>query len=118
MEPPAPPHRLTRNARPSPPEGYDPDDPGPWWPPWPPSARCWPNWAGGETRGQLRRLAALGPLALPVVVAALITALGAVVVAIVALVGTRVEARDARSRLVKDVDLMLKLDDGSRADAS
>jgi hypothetical protein len=41
-----------------------------------------------------------------------------VVVAIVALVGTRVEARDARSRLVKDVDLMLKLDDGSRADAS
>ena len=52
---------------------------------------------------------------MPVVAAVLITALGAIVVAFVALVGTRVEARDARSRLVKDVDVMLKLPDGSRA---
>jgi hypothetical protein len=42
-------------------------------------------------------------------VAALVTALGAVIVAFVALLGTRVESRDARTRLTKDVDLMLKL---------
>lgn len=48
-------------------------------------------------------------------VAALVTALGAVVVALVAVLGTRVEARDARNRLAKDVETMLKLDPGSDA---
>jgi hypothetical protein len=51
-------------------------------------------------------------------VAALVTALGAVIVAFVALLGTRVESRDARTRLTKDVDLMLKLDPDNDARAT
>lgn len=48
-------------------------------------------------------------------VTALVTALGAVIVAMVAIVGVRVEARDARTRIVKDVEIMLKLDPKSDA---
>lgn len=48
-------------------------------------------------------------------VVALIAAMGAVVVAVVAIIGSRIEARDARSRLAKDVEILSKLDKESSA---
>jgi Flp pilus assembly protein TadB len=48
-------------------------------------------------------------------VAALITAVSAVLVAVVALLGPRIEARDSRNRIARDIDALTKLRDTSPA---
>lgn len=48
-------------------------------------------------------------------VAALITAVSAVLVAVVALLGPRIEARDARNRIARDIDALTKLREESPA---
>ena len=78
--------------------------------------------AVGVIRERMRRVESawavvcpLRCLAVTVVVAALVTALGAVIVALVAAVGSRLDSRDARSRLLKDIEISSKLPDGSNA---
>ncbi|WP_425003873.1 hypothetical protein [Mycolicibacterium sp. S3B2] len=48
-------------------------------------------------------------------VVAIITSLSTVLVAVVALLGTRMQARDSRNQLSADVEIMLKLEKGSVA---
>jgi Flp pilus assembly protein TadB len=54
-------------------------------------------------------------LAVTVVLAALVTALGAIIVAMVGVLGSRTETRDTRSRILKDLEILSKLDSDSKA---
>jgi hypothetical protein len=51
----------------------------------------------------------------PVVIGADIKAFSAIIVAVVAALGSRLETRDTRSRILKDLDISAKLDSESEA---